>query len=127
MKKITPYVILFLIVMVVWEVLAGAHDFYFDIDGDEFDGPLGALFGLLFGGLGLVIGLIAMVFVGLVLAVVFAGVGVLVIAALAFAALVVAAALSPLLLLLLPLLIPIAIIWFFMSRARRNRMKAEAV
>jgi hypothetical protein len=124
MKKIAPIVVLLLVAMLAWEVLAGSHDYYFGMDGDEFDGPLGAFFGLLLCSLGLVIGLIVSVFVAIVLAVVFAGVGVLVVAALVLAALVVAAAVSPL---LLPLLIPIAIIWFFMSRSRRNRMKGEAV
>ena len=63
-------------------------------------------------------------FVGAVLAVVFAGVGVLLALGLGLAALVLAAAISPL---LLPILIPVAIIWFFMNRSRRNRIKAQAV
>ena len=63
-------------------------------------------------------------FVGLVLAVVFAGVGILGVSALALAALIVALAVSPL---LLPLLLPLAVIWFFVNRARRHRAKAEAV
>jgi hypothetical protein len=55
--------------------------------------------------------------------VVFAGVGVLLVGALALAASLGLLAVSPL---LLPILVPAAIIWFFMSRSRRNRSKAEA-
>jgi hypothetical protein len=53
---------------------------------------------------------------------VFAGVGVILLGALCLAALAVAAAISPL---LLPLLVPAAIIWFFVSRSRKHRTLRE--
>jgi hypothetical protein len=124
MKKIAPYVILFLFCLLVWNVFAHSPGMSFDIDGEEIDGPLGAVLGLLFAGGGLIIGGLAVLFVGAVLAVVFAGVGVLLAFGLGLAALVLAAVVSPL---LLPILIPAAIIWFFMNRARRNRVKEQAV
>jgi hypothetical protein len=124
MKKVAPYVILFLFFLLVWNVFAHPSGMSFDIDGEEIDGPLGAVLGLLFAGGGIIIAGLVMLFVGAVLAVVFAGVGVLLALGLGLAALVLGAVVSPL---LLPLLIPAAIIWFFMNRSRRNRMKAEAV
>jgi hypothetical protein len=61
--------------------------------------------------------------VGVVLAVVFAGVGVIVVGALGFAAIAVALALSPL---LLPLLVPVAIVWYLASRSRKARVVQPA-
>lgn len=124
MKKIAPFVILFLFALLAWNLFGHGSGMTFDIDGEEVGGPLGAVLGLLFAGGGMIIAALVMLFVGAVLAVVFAGVGVIVVFALALAALVVAAAISPL---LLPILIPVAIIWFFMGRSRRNRLKAQTV
>lgn len=123
MKKYAPYIILFLVALIAWDMFADASSFHMDIDGDEFGGPLGALLGLLFGSLGLIIGTIVALCVGTLLVVVFAGVGVLLMGGLALAACVGLLAVSPL---LLPILIPVLIIWFFVSRSRRNRMKDEA-
>ena len=92
-----------------------------DYLGDDFDGPFGALLGLVLAGGGLVIGGLVALFVGAVLAVVFAGVGVVLVAVLALVALLVAAALTPV---MLPVLIPAAIIWWLVSR--RNKSKVVA-
>jgi hypothetical protein len=124
MKKIAPFVILFLFCLLAWNVFAHSSGMSFDIDGEEIDGPLGAVLGLLFAGGGIIIAALVVLFVGAVLAVVFAGVGVLLALGLGLAALVLAAVISPL---LLPILVPAAIIWFFVSRSRRNRVKAQAV
>lgn len=124
MKKIAPFVILFLFCLLAWNVFAHSSGMSFDIDGEEIDGPLGAALGLLFAGGGIIIAALVVLFVGAVLAVVFAGVGVLLALGLGLAALVLAAVISPL---LLPILVPAAIIWFFVSRSRRNRVKAQAV
>jgi hypothetical protein len=124
MKKIAPIVILFLFSLLVWNVFVHPSGMSIDIDGEEIDGPLGALLGLLFAGGGMIVAVLVMLFVGCLLAVVFAGVGVILALALGLAALVLTAVISPL---LLPVLIPAAIIWFFVSRSRRNRSKAEAV
>lgn len=123
MKKYAPYIILFLVALIAWDMFADVGNFHMDIDGDEFDGPLGALLGLLFGSLGLIIGTVVALCVGALLVVVFAGVGVLLVGALALAACLGLLAVSPL---LLPILIPVAIVWFFVSRSRRNRIKEEA-
>lgn len=126
MKKIAPLVILFLFCLLAWNVFVHPFgmDVDFDFDDNDFDGPLGAVLGLLFAGGGLIIAALVMLFVGALLAVVFAGVGVLLALGLGLGALVLAAVFSPL---LLPILIPGAIIWFFMRRNERNRAKAGAV
>jgi hypothetical protein len=124
MKKIAPAVILLLCFLLIWNVFADPFHMDVDLDGDIVDGPIGALIGLLFAGGGLIIATLVVLLVGTVLAVVFAGVGLLLTLGLGIGALVLIAALSPL---MLPILIPAAIIWFFMSRSRRNRVKTAAV
>jgi hypothetical protein len=123
MKKIFPFLILFLLAMLIWNLFVGHGDLSFKLDGEEIDGPPGALAALLFAGGGMLIAGGVMVFVGVVLAVVFAGVGILLVAALGLAAAIVALAVSPL---LLPLLLPLALIWFLVHRSRKNRIKAGA-
>jgi hypothetical protein len=118
MKKIAPYLILFLCALLLWDLLFSFGDASFHLDGEEFDGPLGAMLGILFAGGGTLIGLFVTLVVGVVLAVVFAGVGIAVIGALGIAGLAVTAAIVPF---LLPLLLPLALIWYLVSRARRNR------
>ena len=118
MKKIAPYIILILCALLLWDLLFTFGDASFHIDGEEFDGPLGAMLGVLLGGGGMLIGLLVTIVVGAVLAVVFAGVGIVVIGALAFAGFAVAAAIVPF---LLPLLLPLALIWYLVSRSRKSR------
>ena len=125
MKKIAPYIILILCALLLWDLLFTFGDASFHIDGEEFDGPGGAMLGVLLGGGGMLIGLLVTVVVGAVLAVVFAGVGIVVIGALAIACVAVAAAIVPF---LLPLLLPLALIWYLVSRSRKNRvMHQQAV
>ncbi len=123
MKKIAPYVILFILAMVVWEALViDPHDMHFVFGDEEVDGPLGALLGLALAGGGLVIGFVVLVLVGIVLTVVFASVGVLLMVGLVVGAVVLALAISPL---LLPILIPLAILWYFANRSKKARVKIE--
>ncbi|NNG24794.1 hypothetical protein [Telluria aromaticivorans] len=122
MKKYVPYLLLFLFALLLWD-MATADFMSVNFDGDEIDGPLGAFLGLVFAGGGAIIGGLVMLVVGAVLAVVFAGLGVILLGALCVAAVAVALAISPL---LLPLLVPIAIIWFLASRQRKSRVKDGA-
>ena len=89
MKRIAPVVILFLFAMIAWNMFSHSHGIDVDLDGDDFDGPVGAVIGLLFAGGGLLIGGLVALFVGAVLAVVFAGVGVVLVAVVAVVAVVV--------------------------------------
>jgi hypothetical protein len=118
MKKIAPYIIVFLFALLVWDMYSDFGGMHVDIDGEEYGGPLGALLGLVFAGGGILLGVLAMAVVGVVLALVFAGVGIILVGAFALAAVAVAAALSPL---LLPLLLPIAVLWYLASRHRKAR------
>jgi hypothetical protein len=77
---------------------------------------------MLFAGGGTLIAVFVMLVVGAVLAVVFAGVGIILIGSLGLGAAVLALAISPL---LLPLLLPLALIWYMLGRSRKNRMMRE--
>ena len=123
MKKLARVVILLLCLLLAWNIFVEPFNANLHFDDGHLDGPLGALLGLLFAGGGLIVAALVVLFVGAMLAVLFAGLGLLLTLGLGVGTLVVAAAISPL---LLPLLIPVAIIWFFMHRSRRNRLKAEA-
>lgn len=124
MKKSAAIVILFLFALLVWNMFAWNGDMAFNIDGEEIGGPLGALLGMLFAGGGMLLAGAIMLFVGAVLAVVFAGVGILCIGGLALGAFLLALMVSPL---LLPLLVPVAIVWWLVGRSRRNRALQQAV
>jgi hypothetical protein len=125
MKKTAAFVIVFLFALLLWNVFVYGGDMVVNVDGDEFDGPLGALLAMLFAGGGTLIAALVMLVVGVVLAVVFAGVGIILIGGLGIGAVVLALAISPL---LLPLLLPLAVIWYLVSRSRKNRtMREQAV
>ncbi|MCA1858214.1 hypothetical protein LE190_20090 [Massilia oculi] len=124
MKKFAPYIILFLFALLLWGVATDADFMTLNIDGEEVGGPLGAFLGMIFAGGGMLIAAVVMLVVAIVLAVVFAGVGVILLGALFVAAAAVALAISPL---LLPLLVPVAIIWFLVARSRKARLAAPAV
>ncbi len=125
MKKFLPFLILFILAMLIWDATFDPYHMAFHVGDGDFDGPGGTLLGALLAGGGILIGLVAMVVVALVLAVVFAGVGIVVIVAVVLAAVLAALALSPL---LLPLLIPVGIIWYVTSRnkQRQHDLKAHA-
>lgn len=124
MKKTAAFVILFLFALLLWNVFAWGGGTVLSIDGDDIGGPLGALLATLFAGGGILLGGAIVLMVFGVLAVLFAGVGVLCIGGLALGALVVALAVSPL---LLPLLVPVAIVWYLASRSRKQRIMQQPV
>jgi hypothetical protein len=123
MKKTAAIIILFLFAMLVWNVFTFG-DNVVNIDGEDIGGPLGALLATFFAGGGLLLAGVIMLFVGGVLAVVFAGVGILCIGGLAIGACVLALMVSPL---LLPLLVPVAIVWWLVSRSRKHRVMQQPV
>ena len=123
MKKYAPYLILFILSILIWNALFDHSGATFMIDDESFDGPLGGIAGFLLASGGAILGIIVACVVAVVLAVVFAGVGVIIVLALVLAAVVAILAVSPL---MLPLLIPIAIIWFVASR-NRNRARPDDV
>ena len=120
MKKVLTLslVLLFVCIIAAWMAI-DANDVMLTIGDEDFDGPLGALFGTVLAGGVFAIVAVVLTFVAVLVGFLMAGVGVLVILALALAALVTMAAVSPL---LLPLLIPFAIYWLV---KRRHRKPAE--
>ena len=123
MKKTAAIIILFLFALLVWNVFTFG-DSVVTIGDDDIGGPLGALLATVFAGGGMLLAGVILLFVGAVLAVVFAGVGILCIGGLALGACVLALMVSPL---LLPLLVPVAIVWFFVSRSRKHHVMQQAV
>src|SRR3954468_4801612 len=107
MKKLVtvavPVVILLLAAMLIWGHFVNPGHAVVQWDGEEFDGPLGALEAALFAGGGMLIAAAVIVLVAAILSIVFAGLGLLLMGGLALAAVALAALLSPL---MLPLLIP---------------------
>ena len=118
MKKIAPYLVVFLFLLVSWEMLTDHGGMAVDFHLDPWDGPLDGLLGLMLAGGGLVISVAVALVVALVVTVVCAGLGVLAVLGVALLVIVVLAAISPL---LLPLLIPIGIVWYLASRNRKAR------
>ena len=97
MKKYAPYVILFLFAAMLWNLFDWSGDMAINLDGEQIDGPLGFMLATLFTGGGMLLAIFISVITVAVLAVVFAGVGVILIGSLAIGALVLALAMSPLL------------------------------
>ena len=118
MKKYLPFLILFILAMLIWNATFDPYSMSVHLDDSDFDGVAGTLFGALLAGGGILIAIIVMLVVAVVLAVVFAGVGIVAFVAVICAAVIAALALSPL---MLPLLIPVAIIWFIASRHRHRQ------
>lgn len=112
--------ILALSVLAIWSMAfdpADLHYLHFMFGDEELDGPLAALVGLAAGGLGMLIALVVMFFVGVVLALVFAGLGVMAFFGLALGGMLLAVAFSPL---VLPLVICLGIVWLFTRRRRAS-------
>ncbi len=124
MKKIFPAIVIFLTALVLWNVFIEPGHFLIDIDGEHFDGPLGIVFGSLLAGGGMLLAAVIVIAVGLLLTVLFAGLGLLLVAGLALGAVCLAAMLSPL---LLPLLIPAGIFWYFYRRNQRDQERSKAM
>ncbi|WP_377703085.1 hypothetical protein [Pseudoduganella sp. UC29_71] len=120
MKKLLAFTLIALLFIAAWNTL-DTGDMVVHLGDEEFDGPLGVLLGVTFGGLGLLIGAVVMVCVAVFLGFLFAGLGVLMVAGLLMLAVVLLAVMSPL---MLPVLIPAAIIWFIVSRNRKLRARA---
>lgn len=119
MKKLLAILLIALLFIAAWTTL-DTGDMVVHLGDEEFEGPLGVLLGITFGGLGLLIGAVVMVGVAVFLGFLFAGLGVLMVAGLLMLAVVLVAVMSPL---MLPVLIPAAIIWLIVSRNRKARVR----
>jgi hypothetical protein len=122
MKKLLPFLLLFILAMLIWDATFDPYHMAFQVDDADFDGPIGSLFGALLASGGIVIAIIVMVVAAIVLAVVCAGAGVVACVAVVLAALMAVLALSPL---LVPLLVPLAIIWYLSNRDKQRRLHGK--
>jgi len=97
-----------MIVFLAWSLLLGGDAVSITINGREITGPFGALIGIW----SFVLTLVILFCIAILLAFVFAGIGLIVLGCLAFVGLILAAIAFPF---LLPLLIPLFIVWIFCS------------
>jgi hypothetical protein len=119
-KKLVFAAFILLLAVAAWQSILG-DGMHVNIDGDEIDGPLGALLGIVFAGGGVLIAAVAVTCAAVFVGVLFAGLGILMVSALVLGAVVLLAAMSPL---MLPLLIPVGIYWIFTHRSRKQRQRA---
>ncbi len=119
MKKLLTFVLILMLACLFLDKI-GATDMHMQFNGSDIDGPLEWLFGLVFAGGGVLIAALVLVCVAVVMGVVLAGVGMVLLAVLAFCVVLALALSTPV---LLPLLIPVAIVWLLVSR---NRKQAQA-
>ena len=115
MKKLALAMVLVLAVICAWGVMSSS-DVSITFNGQEFDGPPAVFMGLW----GLVVTTVVLFCVAILLAFVFAGVGLVVLGVLALVALILIGIVFPF---LLPLLIPLSIVWAFCAGARRSARK----
>ena len=116
MKKLLTFVLILMLACLFLDKI-GATDMHMQFNGDDVDSPLEWLFGVVFAGGGLLIAAIALVCAAVVTGVVLAGVGVVLLAVVACCVVLALALSTPV---LLPLLLPIAIVWLLVSRSRKQ-------
>lgn len=119
MKKLLTFVLIVMLACLFLDKIGGT-DMHMAFNGSDVDGPLEWLFGLVFASGGVLIAAVALVCAAVFTGVVLAGVGVVLLAVVAFCVVLVLALSTPV---LLPLLIPVAIVWLLLSR---NRKQAQA-
>lgn len=103
-----------MVVFLAWAFLGASDAVSITINGREISSPFDAIVGVW----GLILAVIILFCVAILLAFVLAGVGLIVLGCLAFVALILAAIAFPF---LLPILIPLFIVWLFCSIARGSK------
>ncbi|MBC8206822.1 MAG: hypothetical protein ISR85_06895 [Kiritimatiellales bacterium] len=117
MKKLALACVLVLALVCAWGLMSSGVSV--TVNGQEIEGPLKAVVG----GWSLVITTVTLFCVGILLAFVLAGVGLVVLGVLALAGLILVGIAFPF---LLPLLIPLFIVWAFCAGIRRGKEAKEA-
>jgi uncharacterized membrane protein YdfJ with MMPL/SSD domain len=120
MKKLLAITIVALLAFAAWYSIFD-YDMVVHIGDEDFNGPFGALIGMVAAGGGLLIAAIAITCAAVFVGFVFAGLGILMVIGMALLAVVLLAAIAPL---TLPLLIPLAIIWWIAKRNKRKQSLA---
>jgi hypothetical protein len=111
MKKLALISVLILSFVCAWGLMSS--DVSLTVNGQQFHGP----FETLVGGWGLIIATVAFFCAAIVMAFVLAGVGLVILGVLALIGFLLLGAVFPF---LLPLLIPLLIVWAFCAGAKRN-------
>lgn len=111
-RRLALVLAIFMIIFLAWALFIGGDVISITINGREITGPFGAIIGVW----SFILTLVILFCIAILLAFVFAGVGLIVLGCLAFLGLILAVIAFPF---LLPLLIPLFIIWVFCSIARK--------
>jgi len=113
-RRLALILAVFMIVFLAWALFIGGNVVSITINGREITGPFGALIGVW----SFILTLVILFCVAILLAFVFAGIGLIILGCLALVGLILAAIAFPF---LLPLLIPLFIVCVFCSIARKTR------
>ena len=113
-KKLALILAILMTVFLAWAFLGASDAVSITVDGREITSPFDAIMGVW----GLILAVIILFCVAILLAFVLAGVGLIVLGTLAFVGLILAAIAFPF---LLPILIPLFIVWLFCSIVRRSK------
>jgi len=113
-KKLALVLAVLMIVLLAWSLLGPVAAVSISINGHEITGPLGPVVGLW----RLILTTVILFCVAILLAFVFAGVGIIIVGCLTLVGLILAAVLLPF---LFPLLIPLFIVWVFCAILCRHK------
>lgn len=115
-KRLALILAVFMIVFLAWALFIGGDVISITINGREITGPFDAIVGIW----GFILTLVILFCIAILLAFVFVGIGLIVLGCLAFVGLILAAIAFPF---LLPILIPLFIVWVFCSIVCRLLLK----
>jgi len=115
-RRLALILAIFMIVFLAWALFIGSDVISITINGREITGPFSAIIGVW----SFILTLVILFCVAILLAFVLAGVGLIVLGSLALVGLILAAIAFPF---LLPLLIPLFIVWVFCSIVCRLLLK----
>lgn len=113
-KKLALVLTVLMIIFLAWAIWGPGPGLSVTINGHEITSPFDAIAGVW----GLILTVVIIFFVAVVLAFVFAGVGLIILGCLALVGLILAAIAFPF---LFPVLIPLFIVWVICSIARRTK------
>jgi len=118
-KKLALILAILMIAFLAWSLLGLTTNVSVNINGREITGPFGAVLGLW----GTILTAVVLFCVAILLAFVFAGVGLVIVGSLALVGIILVAVSLPF---LLPLIIPLFIVWIFCAIFRRGKSTQKA-
>jgi hypothetical protein len=118
-KKLALILAILMIVFLAWSLFGLTTNVSVSINGREITGPLGTAVGLW----GTILAAVILFCVAILLAFVFAGVGLIIVGCLALVGIILIAVALPF---LLPLIVPLFIVWVFCAVCRSSKTKKKA-